>query len=149
MVDKPVTATAKEAEELGALANSKNLVLYAFQNRRWDSDFLALRSLLALPKSSPQSLGEITEFESVYGCNNILSVYLLSLVSLSFDRYRKGLKGTWKDELRTTTGQTYDLGAHLIDQTLQLFGRPDKLTAFIQNVRGVGHPGVDDTVRIL
>jgi predicted dehydrogenase len=66
LVDKPVTATVKEAEELGSLAKSKNLVLYAFQNRRWDSDFLALRRLLALPESSPQSLGHITEFESVY-----------------------------------------------------------------------------------
>jgi predicted dehydrogenase len=131
LVDKPVTATVKEAEELGALAKSKNLVLYAFQNRRWDSDFLALRRLLALPESSAQSLGHITEFESV------------------FDRYRKGLKGTWKDEPRPAAGQTYDLGAHLIDQTLQLFGRPDKLTAFIQNVRGVGHPEVDDTFTIL
>lgn len=43
-------------------------------------------------------------------------------------------------------GQTYDLGAHLIDQALVLFGRPDKVTAFIQNIRGLGNPLVDDSV---
>jgi predicted dehydrogenase len=64
LVDKPVTATAKEAKELGELAKAKGLVLYPFQNRRWDSDFLALRRLLALPESTPHSLGAIVEFES-------------------------------------------------------------------------------------
>jgi len=130
LVDKPVTATVEQAKELGNIARAKGLVLYAFQNRRWDSDFLALKRLLALPESSPQSLGTLVEFES------------------HFDRYRKGLKGTWKDEPLPAAGQTYDLGAHLIDQALTLFGRPEKLTAFIQNVRGVGSPEVDDTFTI-
>jgi hypothetical protein len=66
LVDKPVTATAKEAKELGEIARANNLVLYAFQNRRWDSDFLALKRLLSLPESSPQSLGTLIEFESQY-----------------------------------------------------------------------------------
>jgi predicted dehydrogenase len=66
LVDKPVTATAEQAEELGALAKSKSLVLYAFQNRRWDQEYLALRHLLALPDTSPQSLGTVLEFESVW-----------------------------------------------------------------------------------
>ncbi|KAF9469020.1 hypothetical protein BDZ94DRAFT_1357660 [Collybia nuda] len=130
LVDKPVTATVAQAKELGVLARSKELVLYGFQNRRWDSDFLALKELLALPESSPQSLGVLLEFES------------------HFDRYRKGLKGTWKDELLPAAGQTYDLGSHLIDQALSLFGRPERLTAFIQNTRGVGNPDVDDTFSI-
>lgn len=64
LVDKPITSTLKEAQELGALAKSKGLVLYPFQNRRYDSDYLALSSLLSLPKSSPESLGDIVEFES-------------------------------------------------------------------------------------
>jgi predicted dehydrogenase len=64
LVDKPVTATADQARELGELAKGKNLVLYAFQNRRWDSDFFALQKLLSLPESSPLSLGRIVEFES-------------------------------------------------------------------------------------
>ena len=66
----------------------------------------------------------------------------------SFDRFRTALKGTWKDEPLPASGQTFDLGAHLVDQTLQLFGRPEKLTAFTQNVRGIGHPEVEDTVCI-
>ena len=64
LVDKPVTATSVQALELGALAQSKGLILYPFQNRRWDSDFLALKRLLALPDTSPDYLGSITEFES-------------------------------------------------------------------------------------
>lgn len=64
LVDKPVTATSEQAKELGRLATSKGLVLYAFQNRRWDSDFLALRKLIAEPETSDKSLGEITDFES-------------------------------------------------------------------------------------
>ncbi|KZT20776.1 NAD-P-binding protein [Neolentinus lepideus HHB14362 ss-1] len=130
LVDKPVTATSQQAKELGALAKSKGVVLYGFQNRRWDSDFLALRRLLALPASSPQSLGDIHEFESHY------------------DRYRAELKGTWKDEPKPANGQVYDLGAHLIDQALVLFGRPEKITAFISNMRGVGSPEVDDNFTI-
>jgi predicted dehydrogenase len=65
LVDKPVTATVEEAEELGVLAKSKDLVLYAFQNRRWDQEYLALRRLLALPDTSAQYLGTVLEFESV------------------------------------------------------------------------------------
>ncbi|KAG5636427.1 hypothetical protein H0H81_008102 [Sphagnurus paluster] len=129
LVDKPVTATVEQAKELGALARSKGLVLYGFQNRRWDSDFLALKRLLALPETSPQYLGTLVEFESqqvFYSC----------------------LKGTWKDEPLPAAGQTFDLGSHLIDQALTLFGRPEKLTAFIQNIRGVGSPEVDDTFTI-
>jgi predicted dehydrogenase len=64
LVDKPVTATSEQARELGELARSKNLVLYAYQNRRWDSDYLALKKLLALPESDPRALGALVEFES-------------------------------------------------------------------------------------
>ncbi|KAG6837962.1 hypothetical protein H0H93_008356 [Arthromyces matolae] len=130
LVDKPVTATAEQAKELGALARSKGLVLYGFQNRRWDSDFLALKRLLQLPVTSQQSLGIITEFESHY------------------DRYRNVLKGSWKEEALPGNGQTYDLGTHLIDQTLTLFGRPKKITAFIQNLRGIGNLSLDDSLAL-
>ncbi|KAJ7276265.1 hypothetical protein B0H12DRAFT_1084424 [Mycena haematopus] len=130
LVDKPVTATSAEAKELGELAKAKGLILYAFQNRRFDSDFLALKKLLALPASSPQSIGDVVEFET------------------HFDRFRRGLKNTWKDEPSPAVGHTYDLATHLVDQALVLFGRPDKITAFIQNSRGVGHPEVDDCFTI-
>ncbi|THH09930.1 hypothetical protein EW146_g8533 [Bondarzewia mesenterica] len=130
LVDKPITPTSAEARELANLASSKNLVLYPFQNRRWDSDFFALRRLLALPPTDPQSLGDLVEFES------------------HFDRYRMELKGSWQDEPRPAAGQTYNLGTHLIDQTLTLFGKPKSVTAFIENVRGVGNPDVDDSFTI-
>ncbi|KAL9712824.1 hypothetical protein Ac2012v2_004062 [Leucoagaricus gongylophorus] len=126
LVDKPVTETAEQARELYRIAQSKGLVLYAYQNRRWDSDFLALKKLLSLPETDARSLGKILEFES------------------HFDRYRVDLKGSWKDEARPAAGMTYDLGAHLIDQSLALFGSPDKITAFIENIRGLGNPEVDD-----
>ncbi|KAI0068913.1 NAD-P-binding protein [Artomyces pyxidatus] len=131
LVDKPVTATAEQARELGALAKSKGLVIYPYQNRRFDSDFLALRALLREPSSSPQSLGDLVEFES------------------HFDRYRLALKGTWKDEPTPANGQTYDLGSHLIDQALVLFGRPNFVSGFIENARNIGNPSVDDTFTIL
>jgi predicted dehydrogenase len=69
--------------------------------------------------------------------------------SLSFDRYRTALKGTWKDEAGPASGQTYDLGSHLIDQALALFGRPKSITAFIENTRNIGDPDVDDSFTII
>ncbi|KAI0320646.1 NAD-P-binding protein [Amylostereum chailletii] len=130
LVDKPIAPTAEEAKELREIARSKNLVLYPYQNRRWDSDFLALRRLLALPPSDPRSLGDLHEFES------------------HFDRYRAELKGTWKDEPKPAAGQLFDLGSHLIDQALALFGRPKSVTAFAENIRGVGSPDVDDSFTV-
>lgn len=59
-----MTATVEQAKELGGIAREKGLVLFGFQNRRWDSDFLALKRVLSLPETSPQSLGTLTEFES-------------------------------------------------------------------------------------
>ena len=65
----------------------------------------------------------------------------------SFDRYRTSLKGTWKDLPLPASGLVFDLAAHTLDQALILFGRPQKITAQVENLRGVGHPDVDDTVR--
>ncbi|KAF8843197.1 NAD(P)-binding protein [Paxillus ammoniavirescens] len=126
LVDKPVTETVAQANELDAIAKAKGLVLYGYQNRRWDSDHLALKSLLALPPSSPQYIGNLLEFESHY------------------DRYRPGIRASWKDG----AGAVYDLGSHLLDQALNLFGRPAKITAFVQNIRGVTKPEVDDSFMI-
>lgn len=66
-------------------------------------------------------------------------------MNFSYDRYRLGTRASWKDN----AGAVYDLGSHLLDQALKLFGRPAKITAFIQNVRGVTKPEVDDIVRII
>lgn len=126
LVDKPVTTTYEEAKELGEIAQRKHLVLYAFQNRRWDSDYLTLRKVL-----EKGTLGHITDFVSHY------------------DRYRNFLKGSWKETASPGTGLVYDLGTHLIDQALHSFGRPSKVTAFIQNLRGIGDDSVDDNFTII
>lgn len=152
LVDKPVTATAQQAYELGDLAKAKGVVLYPFQNRRWDSDFLTLRKLLDLPPSDPKSLGTLVEFES--RCAIFARSYVGSMATWSgvefvphrFDRLRTSLKGTWKDLPIPANGLTYDLGAHTIDQSLVLFGRPKAITAMIENIRGIGHKEVDDCV---
>ena len=66
-----------------------------------------------------------------------------------FDRFRLDLKGTWKDLPLEGNGLVYDLAAHTLDQALILFGRPTKLTAFRENIRGAGSKDVDDTVSTL
>jgi len=131
LVDKPAVPSSSEARELGELAKSKGLVLYAYQNCRWNSDFLALRRLLSEPPSSPVYLGELVEFESHY------------------DRFRNKLKGDWKEVDVPGAGQVYNLGSHLIDQAIVLFGRPASVTGFISNVRGLGNLNVDDTFTII
>ncbi|KAF8741349.1 Oxidoreductase family, C-terminal alpha/beta domain, partial [Rhizoctonia solani] len=124
LLEKPVTPTYAEAKELDSLAKSQGIILSAFQNRRWDSDFLTLKKLVSEGK-----LGDLVEFES------------------RFDRYRPSPRTTafWREAAGPGAGHTFDLGPHLIDQVLQLFGRPNRLTASIQNLRGFGGPAVDDT----
>ena len=56
------------------------------------------------------------------------------------------MKGDWKEDDLPGAGQVYNLGSHLIDQAVALFGRPDSVTGFVSNVRGLGNPNVDDTV---
>jgi predicted dehydrogenase len=101
VVDKPVAATAAEARGLGALAEELGLLLSVFQNRRWDNDFLTLSHLI-----DNGELGEVLRFES------------------RFERWRPHLKGGWR-EMPTgeeAGGLLYDLGSHIIDQALTLFG---------------------------
>lgn len=104
LVDKPFTVTLAQAEDLLAVARAQDRVLTVFQNRRWDADFLALRQVLASGQ-----LGRIVHFES------------------HFDRYRPDVPNRWRDEDLPGSGLWFDLGAHLVDQALQLFGCPDDL----------------------
>ncbi|TDR77765.1 oxidoreductase [Paludibacterium purpuratum] len=101
VVDKPFTTKLDEALRLNALASETRQVLSVFHNRRWDSDFLALSALLA-----DGALGRISRFES------------------RFDRYRPQTRQRWREEDRPGAGLWYDLGAHLVDQVLHLFGLP-------------------------
>ena len=106
--------TADEANQLIALAKEKGLQICVYQNRRWDSDFLTVRKLLAEEK-----LGRVYEFET------------------HFDRYRADKPGTWKGELSMSKGGSalYDLGTHLVDQVYVLFGLPTAVFAKLVNQR--------------
>jgi predicted dehydrogenase len=64
------------------------------------------------------------------------------------DRYRNFLKGSWKESAAPGSGLVYDLGPHLIDQALHSFGRPAKVTGFLQNLRGIGNEAVEDNVSV-
>ena len=119
VVDKPFTSSVAEADELIALAGRKGLMLTVFHNRRWDSDYLTVKRLLATGR-----LGELRLFDA------------------HWDRFRPELRPGWKDDGDSGAGVLNDLGPHLIDQALQLFGRPESLLADVATQR----PGsrVDD-----
>ncbi|ORY70655.1 NAD binding Rossmann fold oxidoreductase [Leucosporidium creatinivorum] len=127
VVEKPLTPTSTEAHELAKLAKEKNLVLAVYQNRRWDSDYLTVKKLM-----KQGVFGELSEFQS------------------NFDRF-KGEAATsklWKEQDLPGSGSAYDLGSHLIDQILELFGKPQKVTGIIRNSRAVGNPNVADSFLI-
>jgi scyllo-inositol 2-dehydrogenase (NADP+) len=125
VVEKPFTLNSRDAGELIALAEKKNRKIFVFQNRRWDGDYLTICKLL---KSG--ALGEINEFEA------------------HFDRYRPKLTTrVWREEEKKGGGVLFDLGPHLIDQALQLFGIPDKLSAAIEIQRKASK--VDDYFRLV
>lgn len=110
VVEKPFTPTSAEADELIQLAKEKELILAVHHNRRWDSDFLTVKKLLQEKK-----LGSIAEYES------------------HFDRFRTEIKSGWKEEKENPgSGILYDLGSHLIDQALVLFGLPKAIFADIR-----------------
>jgi len=102
VVDKPFTVTTAEADELIVLAQEKNLVLSVYQNRRFSSDFRTLQYVV-----EKNLVGKVVELEIYY------------------DRFRPQLKqNAWREENLPGSGILYDLGAHLIDEALVLFGRP-------------------------
>ena len=119
VVDKPFTVATDQARLLIALAEERGLLLTVYQSRRLDGDFKTVRKILA-----GGSLGRITMFES------------------HLDRFRPALKNAWREKQGPGAGMLYDLGPHLIDQAIQLFGRPDSITADIRCEREGGF--VDD-----
>jgi scyllo-inositol 2-dehydrogenase (NADP+) len=113
IVEKPFTATVEEGEELIALAKRKNKLLSVYQNRRYDSDYKALKKVV-----DEKLLGDLIEAEFHY------------------DRYTEQL--SYKVHKETPTpgvGIVYDLGSHLIDQALMLFGMPQSVFADIDIIR--------------
>lgn len=124
VVDKPFTLTSKEADELIALACASGRVLSVFQNRRWDGDFRTVQRIL-----TEKRVGRLVEFES------------------RFDRFRPALRGNaWREEDGPGAGVLYDLGSHLIDQSVQLFGLPGFVYAEVEKQRD-GAPA-DDSFEI-
>ena len=123
VVDKPLAITSAEARQLVDEARRRNVFLSVYQNRRWDGDFLTVRRLLA-----EQALGKVHRFES------------------RLDRWRPNAKGGWRElgDPREGGGLLFDLGSHLIDQALTLFGPVVNVYAEVDTRR----PGVaaDDDV---
>lgn len=101
VVDKPFALDLDQARALTAQARDCGKVLSVFHNRRWDADFLTLRGLL-----DAGALGEVAELHS------------------HFDRFRPQVPDRWRDREGPGAGLWYDLGPHLADQALELFGAP-------------------------
>lgn len=107
VVDKPFTLTFAEARELAAQAASSGRLLSVFHNRRWDADFLTLqRKLIGADGGAAGPLGRVVHFES------------------HFDRHRPEVRDRWRERSGPGAGLWYDLGPHLLDQAVQLFGAP-------------------------
>ncbi len=125
VVEKPFTNTIAEAAELIALAEKQNKKLSVYQNRRWDSDFRTVQNIVL-----QKLLGEIVEAE------------------IHFDRYNEAL--SYKQHKETPgpgAGILPDLGPHLIDQALQLFGMPDAVFGDATNLRPISL--VEDYIELI
>ena len=106
VIDKPVSTATTEADALIELAEQKQRKLSVFQNRRWDGDFLTLRKLI-----DEHQLGKVAYFRA------------------RWDRFRPHIADRWRERAEPGSGMLFDLGSHLIDQVLYLFGRPDWVQA--------------------
>jgi predicted dehydrogenase len=122
VVDKPFAPTLSEAQEMAARAAEARKHLSVFHNRRWDADFLTLKGLIGAGE-----LGEIRQFES------------------HFDRYRPEVGNRWKDA--RSGGVWQDLGPHLVDQAIQLFGVPKAVLADLASQKQDG--GAYDYAHVL
>lgn len=106
VLEKPMVTTSVEAKELVALAKEKSLILSVFHNRRWDGDFLTIKILI-----DNNSIGDVRFFES------------------HFDRFRPTAQKRWREVPGVGAGIWFDLGPHLVDQAVCLFGVPKSVTA--------------------
>jgi len=113
VVDKPFTVTSAEAKELMEVAAQQKRVLSVYQNRRYDGDFQTVKKIV-----ESGVLGEVVEYEARY------------------DRYRPEPRPNWRDKPGPGSGMLFDLGPHLIDQALTLFGPPLAVNASLLHQRG-------------
>jgi scyllo-inositol 2-dehydrogenase (NADP+) len=112
VIDKPLAVDPAEGETLVALAEARGRMLSVFHNRRWDGDFLTTRPLI-----ERGSLGQVMLYEA------------------RWDRFRLAVARSWKEGPGAGFGLLPDLGSHLIDQAVLLFGLPDALSADIARQR--------------
>ena len=113
VIDKPFSSTSKEAWDLLQLAKTTGVFVVPFHNRRWDGDFMTVRHLL-----DEHALGRLVTFES------------------HFDRFRPlPRENSWKEAADPANGMLFDLGPHLVDQCLALFGVPDTIQASVRSDR--------------
>ena len=124
VVDKPLSITSAQARVLAEFATANRLRLAVFQNRRWDSDFLTVRKLI-----HEDRLGAINAYHA------------------RWDRFRPVVVDRWRERAEPGAGVLYDLGSHLIDQALCLFGRPDWIQADVFAQRAGS--AADDAFEIL
>jgi scyllo-inositol 2-dehydrogenase (NADP+) len=125
VVEKPFTVTAADADELIALAKQQNKILSVHHNRRFDSGHNTVKKIIA-----SKTLGTLVEYE------------------VHYDRFRRELRpGAWREKPLPGSGILYDLGAHLIDGALELFGTPEAVTCMMLTQR----PGleVEDNFEII
>lgn len=115
VIDKPFALDLAEARRVAQRAEARGLFLSVFHNRRWDADFLALKAGLAGGR-----LGPVRTFES------------------HFDRFRPEVRDRWRERDAPGGGIWHDLGPHLIDQALILFGRPLGVTCELAVLREGG-----------
>ncbi|KAL3428210.1 oxidoreductase family protein [Phlyctema vagabunda] len=128
IVEKPFTPTSAEADTLVAAAKKSGKVLTVFQNRRFDSDFLTLQRLI---QTTPSPMGEVLNFES------------------TMDRWSPQPSAkSWKSS-DPAAGSIFDLGAHIIDQALVLFGVPETVQAVLANQRTPEDQHSDDAFTII
>ncbi len=115
VVDKPFALTLAEAREVAAMAEALGRVLSVFHNRRWDADFLGVRQAI-----DDGVIGDVVHVES------------------HFDRFRPQVRDRWRERDVPGGGIWFDLGPHLIDQTLQLLGLPDRVSGQLAIQRAGG-----------
>lgn len=115
LVEKPFTVSGDEADELVSLANRENKKLCVYHNRRFDGDFLTVKSLI-----ETGTIGNVKRLQS------------------RFDRFRPHPRNRWRENAGPGAGIFWDLGPHLMDQSVQLFGVPKQIHADVQITREGG-----------
>ncbi|MBY0598652.1 oxidoreductase [Bacillus bingmayongensis] len=112
VVEKPFVVSVEEGEELITLAKENNVFVSVYHNRRFDNDFLTIKKAI-----EEKQIGNVYTYES------------------HFDRFRPHVRDRWREKNLPGSGILYDLGSHLIDQALHLFGKPDAISADVVKQR--------------